>query len=381
MAIILLILFGFLVYIYAVNVRALLDKESQKPLYQYRKPDPVATKPVVNNEAAVPKKRDFYGDADFVNKNCTRLEDFIINDEINGYDLRKLADLNGIDLHIKPGWYPLTIALIKELDNDGWDKTVLRIKEKYAELRFYANHEHRKILSKYEEKSREICETCGEWGSQRSNSDFIYVACRKHYLESRGRIYIEESGFNYNQISYPWHDIKSASFDKLFFKENGTLAIEYIQTLIQHRGWIEKKLRISKYTVGFGLLLNHLPKSIPNLDYDYIENFKEIEYCEICGYKSVYRGECECCENDDWETDQKKWNRDNELKSEKEIQEKKREYIVYNQLVWAKDEGDFYERKQKNYPKNPHHKPLYTENELEEYLFVYEDEDEDDDEE
>jgi hypothetical protein len=283
MVFIFIILLGVLVYIYTINVRTLLDKQNEKPLYQYRK---ATTDPI---EKSV-RKKDFYGDAEFVNKNCTRLEDFIINDEINGYDLRKLADLNGIDLHIKPGWYPVTIALIKELDKDGWDKTVLRIKEKYAELRFYANHQHNKILRKYAEKSMEICETCGQWGEQRYDCDFIYVACRKHYLESRGRIFLEDSGFNYNGISYLWNDIKNASFDTFFLNEYGVLIIEYTNTLVDHRGWIDKKLRIKKYTVGFGLLLNHLPKSIKTWIMIILNNSENLSIVRFVGIKRYTKG-------------------------------------------------------------------------------------------
>ncbi len=83
------------------------------------------------------EKNRLYREADFINKSCTRLEDFIINEKINAFDLRKLANLNGIDLQISEGWYPLTLELIRELHENGWDKKVSCIKEKYAELRFY----------------------------------------------------------------------------------------------------------------------------------------------------------------------------------------------------------------------------------------------------
>src|SRR5690606_39007385 len=36
------------------------------------------------------KRDNIYNNADFINKNCKSLEDFIINDEINEFDLRKL---------------------------------------------------------------------------------------------------------------------------------------------------------------------------------------------------------------------------------------------------------------------------------------------------
>src|SRR5690554_651037 len=88
------------------------------------------------------KRDNLYKNADFVNKNCTSLEDFIISDEINEFDLRKLADLNQIQLQISEAWYPLTIQLIKELNENGWDKKVSCIKEKYAKLEFYTSHKY-----------------------------------------------------------------------------------------------------------------------------------------------------------------------------------------------------------------------------------------------
>ncbi len=137
---------------------------------------PQENKPVV--------RPDKYENAEFVNKHCTSLVDFIINDEINKYDLMKLADLNGIQLHIQPGWYPLTLELIKELGTLGWNKKVSCIKQKYATLRFYADYRDYKLFEKYEKRSEHICETCGERGQIRY-SGWDYVACRKHYLVHR----------------------------------------------------------------------------------------------------------------------------------------------------------------------------------------------------
>ncbi|WP_431244656.1 hypothetical protein ACQ9BO_10510 [Flavobacterium sp. P21] len=312
--------------------------------------------------------KDFYKDAEFVNKNCTRLEDFIINDELNGYDLRKLADLNGIDLQIQSGWYPMTIALLKELDNDGWDKTVSCIKEKYAELRFYADHRHRKILNKYEEKSRRICETCGKSGDQRGSS-FIYVACRKHYLEDRGQIIIENSGFIYKGTSYLWDDILNIIFENKDHNDMYKyLFIGFKKPIIKHeRGYPDNVLKINNQTVGFGNLLNNLPLTLKRFQYYYPyieEKFRKVEFCEICGYKAVYSDKCECCEYTPWKSYKNRWNAE---------EAEKNDYISRNQIYWIVDEGEIFERRQNNYIKNPDHKILFTEKQLKEYVEYLED--------
>lgn len=54
-------------------------------------------------EAQRIKRDHLYKNADFINKSCTSLDDFIISDEINEFDLRKLADLNQIQLQISEG--------------------------------------------------------------------------------------------------------------------------------------------------------------------------------------------------------------------------------------------------------------------------------------
>jgi len=329
----------------------------------------------LENSAEAQKKKgdNLYRNTDFINKNCTSLEDFIISDEINKFDLRKLADLNQIQLQISEGWYPLTIQLIKELNENGWDKKVSCIKEKYARLEFYTHHEYNspihKIISKYGKKSEYVCETCSEKGEIRHNSGWDYVACRKHYLENRGKIEIENSGFNHNGNFYSWKVIKDASFEDLDFNDRYRfLTIEYKEPIVNHQGWTDNMMYVSKNTIGFGNFLNNLPKNFQSLNNDYLMNFENPEFCEICGYKAVYYGECECCENDNWEIFQKRWsNKDDE----------KNDHISYYQIKWTIDEGENYETKQNNYHKNTDYKILFTDEELQEHLEYLENEEED----
>lgn len=308
------------------------------------------------------EKEDFYKDAEFINKECTCIENFIINDEINTFDLRKLADLNNIQLQIPKAWYPITIKLIKELNNNGWNKEVYCIKEKYATLEFYTNHGYEDTISEiirgYGYKSQTVCQTCGEKGEIRHSSGWDYVACRKHYLKNRGKITFEDTGFNYEGTFYNWEDIKDRSFENL--NHNGkynSIILEFNKIIVQHAGWSDNKLYISKDTIGFGNLLNYLSKNSYSLKGSYIRNFENIEFCEICGYQSVYFDECECCENSTWTSYLKRW-------GEKNSEEKKQEYINHLQIDWVLDEGELYEVEQKNYVKNPNYKILFTEGEL-----------------
>ncbi len=133
----------------------------------------------------------YFDDKEFINKNTTRLEDFIINDRMNQYDLEKLARLNGIQLEILGGWTDLVLALMVELSENGWKGKVASIKEKYAELRFYAifpkefnNPEHdaiyEEIMENYKLKSLETCEVCGEHGGMVYSGGWQQTLCEKH---------------------------------------------------------------------------------------------------------------------------------------------------------------------------------------------------------
>ena len=342
-------------------------------------------------EAQRIKRDNLYKNANFINKNCTSLEDFIINDEINEFDLRKLTDLNQIQLQISEAWYPLTLQLIKELNENGWEKKVSCIKEKYAELKFYLPDDYKnsdkiyEIIQKYEKKSKYICETCGARGEIRHNSGWDYVACRKHYLENRGKIFIENLGFNHNGLSYKWKNVKNIYFEDFdeYQLKYSFLIVEFNKQKVKHQGWTDNKLYISKNLIGCCNFINNLPKSFPNIDINYLKHFENPQFCEICGYKSVYYNECECCENDiwdknilEWKNSIKRFNQDeNKYKRRIEFyQEKldnKEKYkikdISYNQIRWVIDEGDIYEKEQKNYLKNPNYKILFSKDEYEEY--------------
>lgn len=100
----------------------------------------------------------------------------------NGYFTDRGPILDVGFFSVGEGWYGILKSLIEELIEDGWDKQICQVKEKYGGLRFYTNgggENHHKIINKYEEMSRETCEVCGEPGTQRSGG-WIQTLCDEH---------------------------------------------------------------------------------------------------------------------------------------------------------------------------------------------------------
>lgn len=100
----------------------------------------------------------------------------------NGYfpDRPRIMD-SGI-CEMGPGWLLLVKNLIDELIAAGWDKQICQIKEKFGSLRFYVNSasdECHRIISRYENLSSEICETCGEPGELRQGG-WMRTLCDNH---------------------------------------------------------------------------------------------------------------------------------------------------------------------------------------------------------
>ena len=294
---------------------------------------------------------------DFVNKQCTNLADFIINDEINVFDLKKLCELNHIDLQISKGWYPLTLELIKELNKIGWNKKVTCIKQKWAKLEFYTagpyNSQIDSLIEEYNEKSESVCETCGDKGQIRYIGEWENVACRKHYLELRNKITTDGNGFIFKENHYQWDEIIDAEFlDRDFNNLYTILKIELKPTKDNN----DRNLYINHTVTGFGNLIEKMPKKFKSLDPEYVLHFNEPVFCEICGYKAVYMSLCECCECYDSKTFLSEF-----------PNEDKESNLKTKQMMWKIDEGELYEEQQKNYIKNPKHQLLYTIEDLKRY--------------
>ena len=69
--------------------------------------------------------------------------------------------------------------MIQELIDNGWNKELCQVKEKFGGLRFYINgasKECHDIISKYEKLSYETCERCGNPGKP-NDTGWITTLC------------------------------------------------------------------------------------------------------------------------------------------------------------------------------------------------------------
>lgn len=136
-----------------------------------------------------------YGDADFVNRDTTQLENFVINNQINGYDIQKLAELNETYVQFLGGWKNLVLDLLRELDAAGWNRKTPMMKEKWGELRFSVGRNADKMLyeitEKYLEKSLQTCYLCDQPGKLREDNPYWQVLCEEHYRFGGAPMYSE----------------------------------------------------------------------------------------------------------------------------------------------------------------------------------------------
>jgi len=103
----------------------------------------------------------------------------------NAWDDEKLGF--GYPCECNDGWFQLIYDLCKELDEyyksiyeDINTLRVLQIKEKYGTLCFYIGSYYgdaNKIVHKYEEKSYDVCEICGEHGKLRTKGRWLKTLC------------------------------------------------------------------------------------------------------------------------------------------------------------------------------------------------------------
>lgn len=96
------------------------------------------------------------------------------------------------------GWEPLIRELSEKITKLDPECVAAQVKEKFGGLRFYVNGATREAydaISEAEGKSYEICERCGEPGTQRGGG-WIVTLCEKCYKQSKCKhenTYIENS--------------------------------------------------------------------------------------------------------------------------------------------------------------------------------------------
>jgi hypothetical protein len=133
----------------------------------------------------------YFDNKEFINKNTNRLEDFLINNQLNRHDLEKLARLNETQIIIPRGWIDLVLELMVELAELGWKGEISKANSNYESLGLYAylskellNIEYDDIylaiLEKYYIKANETCEVCGEYGEMDYSDAWEEILCKKH---------------------------------------------------------------------------------------------------------------------------------------------------------------------------------------------------------
>jgi hypothetical protein len=87
-------------------------------------------------------------------------------------------------IDVEPGWYQLVLDCHKELLAVNPHYTIVQIKQKFGQLRYYINGNDAmtdNIIYNYENKSVVICERCGDPGSTSKVFNFyMQTLCENH---------------------------------------------------------------------------------------------------------------------------------------------------------------------------------------------------------
>ncbi len=297
-----------------------------------------------------------YAEAEFVNKYCSGLSELVIDDRFSIYDLRKLLELNSQRLCVGHGWVPLLIDCVKEMEAAGWDRKVIGIKEKYAELRLSVTEKFWPIASKYCDLSRKTCEQCGAPGQIRYNSGWMTTSCRKHYVEDRGIVRADENGFTYGEHFLLWKDVVDLKVEEK--TADGIPKAVHVYTTKKVLRKIHKSafdyLFISSHRSGYGRFTQLIPEPWKTTFAREVALYAQPRSCEICGYFAVYADRCECCEHDTFEK-----YKSHGYSSSMEYDE----FIKFNQMDWRFDDGEEVASQLHLYEKDPAFKLSYTEDE------------------
>jgi len=290
---------------------------------------------------------------DYINKETTRYQDFIINEQIGYWDIKKICSLNGIGLHLGEGWYTLVKNLMIELDKLGWDRRITGVKQKWAELRFSVGmksafyernkNEIEKLLEKYREAGEMTCEQCGKMGKARSGG-WITVLCREHYHNGISGLLCNDLTFKIGKNIYVWEDVRNVEINKSWKDRIESLAFTFKNNKVAH---------LYTRLYGFGKFINDIPSNYLFLfNAKFIELYNTENYCEVCGLKSFYNDICEACEFTVY-------------RSRKDYEE---EDIKIKQIEWFKDGAETFYKNNQTYPLNPDYKKLFSQAEYDRFF-------------
>ena len=88
--------------------------------------------------------------------------------------------------NVGPGWLPIVEDLIVKLIDNGWNKELWQVKEKFGALRFYGNVDTQlqPLVWEAERKASQTCEVCGKEGCIRNWDGWWHKClCEKHGKE------------------------------------------------------------------------------------------------------------------------------------------------------------------------------------------------------
>lgn len=93
---------------------------------------------------------------------------------------------------VSDGWLPLIQEMIQAMIEQGWNKEIAQVKEKFGGLRFYTNgtsDDVHKIIRWGEEKSYTICEACGsKQDVSQTKGGWITTLCGVHMEEQMKKV-------------------------------------------------------------------------------------------------------------------------------------------------------------------------------------------------
>lgn len=99
-------------------------------------------------------------------------------------DLTLQNNLMAFGFMCEKGWHELIIELLDKLqkieNREHLGMTITEIKEKYGELRVYISHgtdEMFELIDWYTEKSKTVCEICGEPGKLHKVKGWLMTRC------------------------------------------------------------------------------------------------------------------------------------------------------------------------------------------------------------
>ncbi|CAH0173108.1 hypothetical protein [Chryseobacterium sp. Bi04] len=260
------------------------------------------------------------------------------------------------------GWNALIKQMLFEFAIGGWntEKDIFG-KEKYGELRCYIYSEDKElntviknITQKYTALSMETCEICGSEGKKRSINFWETTLCLSHYLTQKPVIEIDEE-----------LNIRSNNKILLTIKDIVRADIEYdlqkLRVYTEEPACEMEGISFSWQEPNYYLLMKTIPLQVfpPDRQNTVSELFENLQHCEICGYKAVYKRSCLRCHQEPW------------TESEVFIEDygEKANYIKACQMDIFIDEDDYekYFKYDRSFEKSPDHQILFRHHDLKEY--------------